>query len=149
MAAESPKKQSQFKPNQSQFQTRSEAEIPTGELLGILKPGTNFKRAQIRGIAAYTASRGAVLSMTKSLAAEWGKYGITVNVLAPGWFKTAQNAVLYENKEWVNYITDRIPLNRPGQPHDLDVLQVKITVKIFRSTLELTLKQPKPLQHIN
>ncbi len=31
------------KPNQSQFQTRSEAEIPTGELLGILKPGTNFK----------------------------------------------------------------------------------------------------------
>jgi len=31
------------KPKQSQFQTRSEAEIPTGELLGILKPGTNFK----------------------------------------------------------------------------------------------------------
>ena len=31
------------KPNQTQFQTRSEAEIPTGELLGILKPGTNFK----------------------------------------------------------------------------------------------------------
>ena len=74
----------------------------------------------MEGIAAYTASRGAILSMTRSLAAEWGKFGITVNVLAPGWFKTAQNAVLYENKEWVEYITDRIPLNRPGQPHDLD-----------------------------
>ena len=74
----------------------------------------------MEGIAAYTASRGAILSMTRSLAAEWGKFGITVNVLAPGWFKTAQNAVLYENKEWVNYITERIPLNRPGQPHDLD-----------------------------
>ncbi|MHC4175598.1 MAG: SDR family NAD(P)-dependent oxidoreductase [Planctomycetota bacterium] len=74
----------------------------------------------MEGITAYTASRGAILAMTRSLAAEWGKFGITVNVLAPGWFKTAQNAVLYENKEWVEYITERIPLNRPGQPHDLD-----------------------------
>lgn len=74
----------------------------------------------MEGITAYTASRGAILSMTRSLAAEWGKFGITVNVLAPGWFKTAQNAVLYENKEWVDYITERIPLNRPGQPNDLD-----------------------------
>ncbi len=74
----------------------------------------------MEGIAPYTASRGAILSMTRSLAAEWGKFGITVNVLAPGWFKTAQNAVLYENKEWVEYITNRIPLNRPGLPNDLD-----------------------------
>jgi NAD(P)-dependent dehydrogenase (short-subunit alcohol dehydrogenase family) len=74
----------------------------------------------MEGIAPYTASRGAILSMTRSLAAEWGRFGITVNVLAPGWFKTAQNAVLYENKEWVNYIINRIPLNRPGHPHDLD-----------------------------
>ena len=74
----------------------------------------------MEGIAPYTASRGGILAVTRSLAAEWGKYGITVNVLAPGWFKTAQNAVLYENKEWVDYITSRIPLNRPGQPHDLD-----------------------------
>ena len=74
----------------------------------------------MEGIAPYTASRGGVLMMTKSLAAEWGKYGITVNVLAPGWFKTAQNAALYENKQWVKNIKSRIPLNRPGLPHDLD-----------------------------
>jgi gluconate 5-dehydrogenase len=55
-----------------------------------------------------------------SLADDWGEYGITVNCLAPGWFKTAQNAVLYQNKEWVDYIIDRIPLKRVGKPDDLD-----------------------------
>lgn len=74
----------------------------------------------MEGIVPYTASRGGVLQMTRGLAAEWGRHGITVNVLAPGWFKTAQNQVLYEDEAWVSYITDRIPLNRPGQPHDLD-----------------------------
>jgi NAD(P)-dependent dehydrogenase (short-subunit alcohol dehydrogenase family) len=74
----------------------------------------------MEGIAPYTASRGGVLMMTKSLAAEWGKFGITANVLAPGWFKTAQNAALYENPEWIKNVKSRIPLDRPGQPHDLD-----------------------------
>ena len=71
------------------------------------------------GITPYCASRGGVMQMTKSLADEWGECGINVNCLAPGWFKTKQNAVLYENKEWVEYITDRIPLKRTGKPDDL------------------------------
>ncbi len=74
----------------------------------------------MEGISPYCASRGGVLQMSRSLAAEWGRHGITVNVLAPGWFKTAQNKILYDNKKWVEYITDRIPLGRPGQPDDLD-----------------------------
>ncbi len=72
------------------------------------------------GLGPYGASRGGVKQLTMSLADDWGVYGITVNCLAPGWFKTAQNAVLYENKEWVEYLCDRIPLKRPGQPNDLD-----------------------------
>jgi NAD(P)-dependent dehydrogenase (short-subunit alcohol dehydrogenase family) len=72
------------------------------------------------GLAPYTASRGGIRQLTMSLADDWGKYGITVNCLAPGWFKTAQNQVLYESKEWVDYLIDRIPLKRPGEPHDLD-----------------------------
>ncbi len=72
------------------------------------------------GLGPYGASRGGVKQLTMSLADDWGIHGITVNCLAPGWFKTAQNAVMYENKEWVEYLCDRIPLKRPGQPHDLD-----------------------------
>lgn len=72
------------------------------------------------GLAPYGASRGGVKQLTMSLADDWGIHGITVNCLAPGWFKTAQNAVMYENKEWVDYLCDRIPLKRPGQPQDLD-----------------------------
>lgn len=72
------------------------------------------------GIAPYCASRGGVKQLTMSLADDWGKYGITVNCLAPGWFKTAQNQILYENQEWLNYLCDRIPLKRPGHPADLD-----------------------------
>jgi len=72
------------------------------------------------GLAPYCASRGGVKQLTMSLADDWGSHGITVNCLAPGWFKTEQTAVLYENKAWLDYITDRIPLKRPGQPSDLD-----------------------------
>jgi NAD(P)-dependent dehydrogenase (short-subunit alcohol dehydrogenase family) len=72
------------------------------------------------GLAPYGASRGGVKQLTMSLADDWGLHGITVNCLAPGWFKTAQNAVMYENQEWVNYLCNRIPLKRPGQPNDLD-----------------------------
>jgi len=72
------------------------------------------------GLGPYCASRGGTKQLTMSLADDWGPYGITVNCLAPGWFKTAQNAALYENKEWVEYLCDRIPLKRPGQPGDLD-----------------------------
>lgn len=72
------------------------------------------------GLAPYGASRGGVKQLTMSLADDWGRYGITVNCLAPGWFRTAQNEVLYENDDWVEYLTDRIPLKRPGQPEDLE-----------------------------
>ena len=72
------------------------------------------------GLAPYGASRGGTRQLTMSLADDWGRQGITVNCLAPGWFKTAQNQVLYQNQAWVDYLTDRIPLKRPGQPTDLD-----------------------------
>lgn len=72
------------------------------------------------GLAAYGASRGGVKQLTMSLADDWGPLGITVNCLAPGWFRTEQNKVMYEDQEWLDYLTDRIPLKRPGRPDDLE-----------------------------
>ena len=72
------------------------------------------------GLAPYGASRGGIRQLTMSLAADWGKHGITVNCLAPGWFRTAQNDVMYRDEGWVDYLVERIPLKRPGEPLDLE-----------------------------
>ncbi len=86
----------------------------------IINVGSVTSVAGYAGLGPYGASRGGVRQLTMSLADDWGPHGITVNCLAPGWFKTTQNQVMYENKEWVEYLCDRIPLKRPGHPDDLD-----------------------------
>jgi gluconate 5-dehydrogenase len=86
----------------------------------IINIGSVTSVAGYAGLGPYGASRGGIRQLTMSLADDWGKHGITVNCLAPGWFQTEQNKVLYENSEWVEYLCDRIPLKRPGQPSDLD-----------------------------
>jgi NAD(P)-dependent dehydrogenase (short-subunit alcohol dehydrogenase family) len=72
------------------------------------------------GLGPNGASRGGIRQLTMSLADDWGKYGVTVNCLAPGWFRTEQNKSLYEDKEWVEYLRERIPVKRTGEPNDLD-----------------------------
>jgi NAD(P)-dependent dehydrogenase (short-subunit alcohol dehydrogenase family) len=86
----------------------------------IINIGSVTSVAGYAGLGPYTASRGGIKQLTMSLADDWGKHGITVNCLAPGWFKTAQNRVMYEDEGWVEYLVERIPLKRPGQPNDLD-----------------------------
>jgi NAD(P)-dependent dehydrogenase (short-subunit alcohol dehydrogenase family) len=90
----------------------------------IINIGSVTSVAGYAGLGPYGASRGGVRQLTMSLADDWGRYGITVNCLAPGWFRTDQNKILYEDPDWVEYLCDRIPLKRPGEPHDLDAAVV-------------------------
>lgn len=85
----------------------------------IVNVGSVTSVAGYAGLGPYGASRGGVRQLTMSLADDWGPYGVTVNCLAPGWFRTEQNKVMYESKEWLEYLCDRIPLKRPGHPDDL------------------------------
>lgn len=70
-------------------------------------------------VPAYTASKHAVAGLTKALANEWGKHGVQVNAIAPGYFRTDNTQRLQDDPVRSQEIGGRIPAGRWGEPEDI------------------------------
>lgn len=70
-------------------------------------------------VAPYTAAKGGVKMLTKGMAVDWGKHGIRVNGIGPGYFKTPLNAALVADEKFSTWIAGRAPLGRWGETEEL------------------------------
>lgn len=69
---------------------------------------------------AYHAAKGGVVNMTRGLAAEWAKYGITVNAICPGYFVTELTQETLDTEYFTNYMKASVPVGRYGKQGELD-----------------------------
>ena len=72
------------------------------------------------GISGYCASKGGVLMLTRDLANEWAKDGITVNAIGPAYFESEMTDAVIHNENFTKFIELRCPMGRPGRPGELN-----------------------------
>ncbi|MBB2499313.1 SDR family oxidoreductase [Amycolatopsis echigonensis] len=70
--------------------------------------------------AGYCASKGAVINLTRELAAQWGRSGVRVNALAPGWFRSEMTDGMFDDPKGQVFIERNTPLGRAGRADELD-----------------------------
>ena len=88
----------------------------SGKIINICSVQSELGRPSI---APYTATKGAIKMLTKGMCADWSKYGIQVNAIGPGYFKTPLNQALGDNPEFSDWLEKRTPAGRWGDVGEL------------------------------
>ena len=79
--------------------------------------GLQGHHVSMGGMIGYSAAKGGMVNMTRGLAAEWGRYGITVNAIAPGYFPSRLTAVILQQIE--GFVVKNTPMGKLGNDNDL------------------------------
>ncbi|OCP35804.1 SDR family oxidoreductase [Ensifer sp. LC163] len=87
-----------------------------GKIINIASVQSELARPSI---APYTATKGAVRNLTRGMCADWAKYGLQVNAIAPGYFKTPLNQALVDSAEFSSWLEKRTPAARWGEVEEL------------------------------
>jgi NAD(P)-dependent dehydrogenase (short-subunit alcohol dehydrogenase family) len=69
--------------------------------------------------ASYAASKGAVVNLTRELAAQWARRGLRVNAVAPAWFASKMTDDMFGDEGSMVWVRQRTPMGRPGAEHEL------------------------------
>jgi NAD(P)-dependent dehydrogenase (short-subunit alcohol dehydrogenase family) len=70
--------------------------------------------------AAYSASKGGLVTLTRELAAQWASRGVRVNAVAPGYFESEMTASMFESEKGLSWIARHDPMGRPGRAGELN-----------------------------
>jgi NAD(P)-dependent dehydrogenase (short-subunit alcohol dehydrogenase family) len=95
------------------LQQGSGSVINIASMLGLVG-GTPVKQAN------YCASKGAVINMTRELALQWGRKGIRVNAICPGWFPSEMTSPMEGDDASQRFVKQNTPIPRMGEPQELD-----------------------------